>query len=221
MRSRLNDLSCLLLATSIILTQIGRVKATVPAEGIDLLADTSLKGWTRVPVPPAAPLTPISPWKADPASGRLICEGEKSGHEWLRYDKEFGNFLFHVEWRFIKLEGDPKYNSGIYFRNSLDGAIWHQAQLGSASGGYIFGNTLVNGAPRRVNLSSQLMGKRVKPAGEWNTFDIRAEGRNLVVSVDGVVTSKYADCEVERGYVGLEAEGYRIEFRNMKLKELP
>jgi hypothetical protein len=28
------------------------------------------------------------------------------------------------------------------------------------------------------------------------------------------------DCEVPKGYLGLEAEGYRVEFRNLKLKEL-
>lgn len=210
----------LLIAVSFALTQIRRLDATAPAEWIDLLDDTSLKGWTRVPVPPTAQLTPVSPWRVDSASGRLICEADKSGHEWLRYDKEFDNFIYHVEWRFIKLEGEAKYNSGIYFRNSSDGVIWHQAQI-AASGGFIFGNTLVNGVPGRINLSPQVKEKRVSAAGEWNTFEVRAEGRNLVLSVNGAVTSEYAECEVARGYVGLEAEGYRIEFRSVKLRELP
>ncbi len=188
---------------------------------IDLLADSSLKHWTRVPVPPTAALTTLSPWRVDTTSRTLICEGDKAGHEWLRYDKEFGDFVFQVEWRFTKLEGNRKYNSGIYVRNNADGTIWHQAQIGSASGGYLFGDTLVQGVTQRINLSPQVMERRVKEAGEWNLFEIRAEGPNLVLHVNGATTSEFSACEVAKGYVGLEAEGYRIEFRSVKLKELP
>ena len=33
--------------------------------------------------------------------------------------------------------------------------------------------------------------------------------------------SEFSGCEMAAGYVALEAEGYAIEFRNLKLKELP
>ncbi len=188
---------------------------------INLLDDPSLKNWTRSPIPPTAALAPESPWKVEAATGTLVCEGDKSGHEWLRYNREFGNFIYQVDFRFTKLEGDRRYNSGIYVRNSSDATIWHQAQIGSASGGFLFGDTLVNGVKQRVNLSPQLKEKRVKEAGEWNTVEIRAEGRTITLSTNGAVTSEFGDCEVPRGYVGLEAEGYRIEFRNIKLRELP
>jgi len=35
------------------------------------------------------------------------------------------------------------------------------------------------------------------------------------------VTAVVDNLEVMRGYIGLEAEGYLIQFRNLKLKELP
>ena len=187
---------------------------------INLLSDPSLQGWTRVPVPPTAALGAVSQWKVDPASGNLICDGDKTGHEMLRYDREFADFILHVEYRFTPREGDAKYNSGIYVRNNADGSIWHQAQAGSASGGYLFGNTLVKGLAQRINLRDQLKENRVKPAGEWNTFEVRAEGPRIFLWVNGAVSSEFGQCEVPRGYVALEAEGYRIEFRNVKLKEL-
>ena len=105
----------------------------------------------------------------------LLCEGDKSGHEMLRHNTELGDHVLHVEWRFVKLEGEPAYNSGIYVRTSADGAIWHQAQTGP-TGGFLFGNTLVNGAPQRVNLRDAMTENRVKPAGEWNTYEITAKG---------------------------------------------
>jgi len=42
----------------------------------------------------------------------------------------------------------------------------------------------------------------------------------LTLWVNGDVTTVWESLEVLKGYVGLEAEGYRIEFRNLRLKEL-
>ncbi|HYK88081.1 MAG TPA: DUF1080 domain-containing protein [Acidobacteriota bacterium] len=219
MRSHLRVIPCLLFVIAACgFSQIKDGNDT--GKWINLVADSALREWSRVPVPPTAPLAAVSPWRADPTSGTLICDGDKAGHEWFRYNREFSNFVFHVEWRFNKLEGDRKYNSGIYVRNSSDGTIWHQAQLGSSSGGYIFGDTLVGGVRQRVNLSRQVKEQRVKEAGDWNVFEIQAEGRNLALWVNGAITSEFRECEVSRGYVGLEAEGYSIEFRNIRLKEL-
>jgi 3-keto-disaccharide hydrolase len=192
-----------------------------PSGWTDLLADRSLKGWTRLPVPATVKLVETSPWVFDSAAGTLVCNGDKSGHEWLRFDREAANFIFHVEWRFTKLDGEPRYNSGLYIRNDSDGTIWHQAQIGSSSGGYLFGNSPANGTPQRFNLREQMKDQRVRPAGEWNSCEIRAEGKRLTLWVNGAVTSEFTTCEVPQGFIGLEAEGYRIEFRNLKLKELP
>ena len=38
--------------------------------------------------------------------------------------------------------------------------------------------------------------------------------------VNGAEVNRWRDCEVPTGYVGLEAEGYRIEFRSVKIKPL-
>jgi len=194
---------------------------TDPGGWVDLLSNKTLSDWTRIAIPPGAPLKDLSPWTLDPSTGNMVCDGDKAGHEMLRYNREFINFVLHVEFRFTKLEVDAKYNSGVFVRNSADGSVWHQAQVGSASGGYLFGNTLVNGAPQRVNLRDQVKENRVKAAGEWNTFEVRAEGSKISLWVNGAVTSEFVQCEVLRGYVALEAEGYKIEFRNVKLKQLP
>lgn len=186
----------------------------------DIFPDAGLKGWTRSAIPPKDPLKDYAGWKPDAGTRVLLCEGDKLGHEWLRYDREFEDFILHVEWRFRKLEGSPRYNSGIFVRNSADGVIWHQAQTGNAGGGFIFGNTLVKGQPQRINLSKQIREQRVKPAGEWNAYEIRCEGRVITLWVNGAVTSEFPECEVPRGYIGLEAEGYPIEFRNIRIKPL-
>jgi hypothetical protein len=197
-----------------------------PNGWIDLLADTSLKDWTRVALTPAGKLpagdlSQPSPWKLDPSGPMLVCEGDKVGHEMFRYGTEAGDVVFHVEWRFTKLEGEPAYNSGVFVRTSADGKTWFQAQTG-LSGGYLFGAVVGDSGPaQRVNLRAAMSENRVKPAGEWNTYEVRAEGRTMTLWVNGAVVNEWADCPVAKGYVGLEAEGYRVEFRNLKLKRLP
>ena len=57
------------------------------------------------------------------------------------------------------------------------------------------------------------------PAGEWNTYEVVARGRTLSLWVNGAFTSEIA-VDVPRGHFGLEAEGWRIEFRNLKMKPL-
>ncbi len=195
--------------------------ASDPNGWTDLLAKAGpkLEGWSRGPLPASGKLNPVSQWSLDPATGVLVCQGDR-GHEWLRFDKELGDFIYHVEWRFTPVEGKSGYNAGVYVRNSADARIYHQAQTGGGSGGYLFGTTEVAGKPTRFDLSKQLAGSRVHKAGEWNTFVLTCKGRDVTLSVNGHVTNTWHDCEVKRGYVGLEAEGWRIEFRNVKIKPL-
>lgn len=212
---RPNRLASLFIAVAALLVAGG----PAPDEWTNLLAQAgpALKGWSRGPIPPTGKLSEKSQWSLDPATGYLVCEGN-GGHEWLRWDQELADFVYHVEWRFTPVPGKKGYNSGIYARNSADARVWHQAQTGDGSGGFLFGETLVGGELKRINLSKEVKGKPVKPAGEWNTFEIRCRGRDMVLSVNGEETCAWHDCDVPRGYVGLEAEGWRIEFRNVKLK---
>jgi hypothetical protein len=179
-----------------------------------------LKGWSRVPVPPGAPLGKQQ-WHVEESSKVLVCEGD-GGHDMLLCEREFGDAVFHVEFRYTKVEGKAGYNSGAYVRNSKDGAMWHQAQLGDSSGGYLFGETRGADGNKKFFTTDKDVGDRgrVKSAGEWNTLEITARGKALTLWVNGAVTCEIKDCGNPKGLVGVEGEGYRIEFRNLKVKEL-
>jgi hypothetical protein len=193
--------------------------AGTASEGQDIVPNEALQGWTRIPIPPAAGLQPKLQWHVDAAGRSLICAGD-GGHEWLRFDREVGDFEFQLDWRFTPLgEGERRYNSGIGVRLSRAGEIWHQAQTGLA-GGYLFGETLTDGLFRRFNLSKEMKENRVKPAGEWNHYEVRAQGDRITLAVNGAIVNELAGVGLRRGYVGLEAEGYEITFRNLRLKTL-
>ncbi len=190
-----------------------------PQGWVDILPPSDLKGWYRVPVPPTGQLG-REQWHVDAEKKLLICDGD-GGHDMLLFDREIGDAIFHLEFRYTKIEGKAGYNSGAYVRNSKDGAIWHQAQFGDANAGFLFGQTPgADGQKKSFNLSKQVTDMRVKPAGEWNTLEITAQGKVLTLWVNGAVTCKFENCGAATGYLGVEGEGYRIEFRNLKLKTL-
>jgi hypothetical protein len=192
-----------------------------PKGWVDMLATAGpdLEGWVREPLPAGKDLSPESQWSLDRKTGYLVCEGNK-GHEWLRLDQVLTDYIAHVEWRFTPVPGKKGYNSGVFVRSSSDAKMWHQAQCGDASGGFLFGETLVNYDLKSFNLQKDMKEQRVKPAGEWNTYEITCKGRQLSLWVNGVQTISWRGCGVPRGYFGLEAEGWRIEFRNVKVKIL-
>ena len=211
----------LLFLIGIAVVRQGEIQAAPEGSGwINIMPDSSFHDWTRIAIPPNRPLAPQSQWSVDAAGHTVVCAGD-GGHEFLRYGRKLGNFLFHVEWRLTKHEEGKGYNSGVFVRNNQDGSIWYQAQVGDSSGGYWFGyDDPAEKGPVGFNLKSQMTTNPVKPAGEWNTFDIRSQGAKLILKVNGIKTSEFDKCKNLEGYLGLEAEGSRIEFRDMRIKLL-
>lgn len=194
---------------------------TDPKGWEDLLPGKDLKGWKRVPIPPGSELNKKNPWSVDAETKTLVCDGV-GVHEMLLYDKELADFIFHVEWRFKKLDDDKaKYNSGVYARNSADGKIWHQAQVGNRNVGFLFGDTLPlkDGKPQRVRIDDKAA-QRGKGPGEWNVYEITCKGGTMTLWINGAVTTTWKDCMVPKGHLGMEAEGFHIEFRNLKYRML-
>ncbi len=57
--------------------------------------------------------------------------------------------------------------------------------------------------------------------GEWQTFEVRAEGAKLTVALDGRQVLDYTDPKpIGRGRIGLQLNSGPVEFRNVKLKPL-
>lgn len=197
----------------------GGIARSQSTEPIDLLPPENLSGWTRVPIPPIDGLKPTLQWRVDTTEHTLICKGD-GGHEWLRSNRELGDFVLDVDWRFTPRAADEKgYNSGIGVRLSRYGEIWYQAQTGLA-GSYLFGSNFLDGAIRSFNLRRDMKENRVKPAGEWNHIQVQAQGDRITLNVNGEVVNEMTGVGLRRGYIGFEAEGYEITFRNIKLKVL-
>jgi hypothetical protein len=187
---------------------------------LDLMPGPDLRGWKRVPIAPDTKLNAKNAWKLDRSGKLLVCDGV-GVKEMLLYNKEFADGTFHVEWRFRKVTDKTDYNSGVYVRTSADGKIWHQAQVAHVDKaphlGDLFGETLVNGKPQRFVVEGRGLGL-AHPPGGWNTYDVTCQGPLLTVSVNGKPATRWDGCKVSRGHVGLQAEYFFIEFKNLKFK---
>ncbi len=60
-----------------------------------------------------------------------------------------------------------------------------------------------------------------KGVGEWNHYYVRAINGEVRLWVNGEEVSGGANCDPKSGHICLESEGSPVEFRNLRLRELP
>ena len=58
------------------------------------------------------------------------------------------------------------------------------------------------------------------PAGEWNSYDITCLGNTVELRVNGLLQNTATDCSLTKGGIGLQAEGSKIQYRNLWIKHL-
>ncbi|HUY36687.1 MAG TPA: family 16 glycoside hydrolase [Pirellulales bacterium] len=159
----------------------------------------------------------IDGWQAQ--DGKLVCLNKDGNY--LRTEREFGNFVLSFEYRMA--QGG---NSGIGIRT---------ARAGWPSGDGMELQLLdePSTAPLTRHSTMAIYGNlvpltRADRSREWNRVAIRAEERVISAWVNGTL-AQFADTtrlpELHRrhlkGWIGLQDHGARIEFRDLKVWELP
>jgi hypothetical protein len=132
------------------------------------------------------------------------------GMGWLRTEKQYKDFVFEAEWRALV----PQYDSGFFVRAGLNGKPWPdgvwQVNLQSAALG-----GLVKGTKTVVPAETPPM-----PVNKWVKFRIEARGRKLSLDVDGERAWEFENFDVEKGYIGIQAEDKAFEFRNIRIQKV-
>jgi len=59
-----------------------------------------------------------------------------------------------------------------------------------------------------------------KKAGEWNNYEITADGDRITLIVNGKMVNEATGCDVHAGKIGLQSEGGVIHFRTVTLTPL-
>lgn len=191
------------------------------AEGfVPLFNGKDLEGWKKYDAKKDV-------WTVE--DGLIVCNGAGGG--WLGTERDYDNFVLRVEFRLT-----PGGNSGIYLRAPQTGWI---SRLGMEI------QLLDDNDPKYARLDFyQYTGsiyhvvppkrRASKPAGQWNAMEIRAEGRQLTIMLNG---EKIVDADLDRclkdpatakehtglsrttGRIGFQSHNDRVEFRNVRIKE--
>jgi hypothetical protein len=177
--------------------------------------------------------------------GVIYCTGTPVGV--IRTHGKAANFEMVLEWRHMKSGG----NSGVFvwvpeesLKDLAPGALPHGIEVQILDHGYKEQYEkdgkkadwfTTNGDVFPVGSSDMQPfppvapdGKRSFPTkelskgvGEWNHYYIRAINGEVRLWVNGEEVSGGTDCAPATGYLCLESEGSPIEFKNLRIRELP
>jgi hypothetical protein len=163
-------------------------------------------------------------------NGLLICPEDGGGN--LLTEKEFSNFILRFDFKLT-----PGGNNGVGIRAPLAGDIAysgmeiqildhdHAKYAGWLKPVQRHGSVYDVIPPSKDNL---------KPAGEWNQEEIRAEGKRITVTLNGEkileadlstvtdpkVLAKHPGLLRTAGRIGFLGHNSRVEFRNIRIKPL-
>jgi len=159
--------------------------------------------------------------------GVIETPGVPTGY--LRTKKEFENYRLHVEWRYP----EKPTNSGIFIHTSGPDKIWpihYQCQLKNLfAGDFIVQDIGMSATVRDTLYVSTAKVKPIAPkmkpssekkAGEWNTTDIVCKGKTVEIKVNDVLQNYATNCSNSKGGIGLQAEGSKIQFRNIWIEKI-
>ena len=164
--------------------------------------------------------------------GVIHCTGEPTGA--LRTPRQYENFILELEWRHPRSAG----NAGVFIWASPDAApnvpFLRAIEVQVLDNGYgqskdhtTHGDVFpIHGATmkpfgRHNGMRSFPSEERSKPSPEWNHYRIVCNAGVIRLHVNGKEVSGGEDCNWRKGYIGLESEGSPVEFRNLRIKELP
>lgn len=169
----------------------------------------------------------------------LICKGLPIGV--MRSEKQYENFILKVEWRHMEAGG----NSGVFVwsdaspdpKSRLPGGVEVQmleldwVNLNMRDGkkppiayvhGELFGVGGVEAIPDNPRgTRSKSIENRAKGKGIWNSYTVICVDGTIKLSVNGKFVNGIRNSTIKKGYLCLESEGAEIQFRNLKLIELP
>ena len=206
--------------------QAASSEQTAPAssETLKLFDGISLDGWNYYLVDPNVKMDAV--WSV--RDGMIVCKGRPMGY--LATKKDYTNFRLLVEWRYAP--GVEPTNSGVLMRingkpKGLPRCVEAQLKHGSVGDFWAFDGFKISGDPQKTTKkTSDQWGKLTgiaktadneNPPGEWNIYEIVADGGTVTLIVNGKQVNQAADCEITPGKIGLQSEGGEIHFRKVEL----
>ena len=218
---------------SLALTALALPLFAADADGfVAMFNGRDLTGWTNINCAPET-------WTVK--GGVIHCTGKPVGA--LRTTRHYENFIMEVEWRHLSpggnsgvfMWGSPISAPGVPFLRGIEVQVLdhgyatnYEKQNGKKSDWFtthgdvfpIHGATMKPFGPHKGSRSFPSE-DRSKPSPEWNHYRVVCTNGSLRLHVNGKEVSGGDECNYRKGYLALESEGAPVEFRNIRIKELP
>lgn len=188
---------------------------------LPLFNGKDLSGWANVNCAP-------STWRAE--DGMIRCSGVPTGL--LRTAKQYENFILEMEFRHLRSGG----NAGLFvwsdafpvkgqpFTRSVEVQVM-DGQEGDwyTSDGDIFPihGAVMKPENGRGGTRAFPTEKRMKLSPDWNHYRVTCNNGEVSLAVNGKMVTRGKECSPRAGYICLESEGSPVDFRNIRIKELP
>jgi hypothetical protein len=163
-------------------------------------------------------------------NGTILCPKEGGGN--LYTGKQYSNFVFRFEFKM-----EPGGNNGVGIRAPLTGDA---AYMGMEIQILDHDHEIYKGKLKPTQRHGSVYdvfpatADALNPAGQWNSEEIRVDGSRVTVTLNGKVISdadlstvtdpavlkKHPGLLRKTGYLGFLGHGTRVEFRNLRVKEL-
>ncbi|MGH9722164.1 MAG: 3-keto-disaccharide hydrolase [Bryobacteraceae bacterium] len=206
----------------LIATAVSATAGAVEPGFVSLFDGKSLAGWQFVAKHGSGYL---------PQNGLLVCPADGGGN--LFTEKEFADFVFRFEFRL-----SPGGNNGVGIRAPLTGDVAYTGmEIQILDDGHERYQGRLKPTQYHGSIYDVIPAKQgfKKPAGEWNEEEITAKGRRITIKLNGativdadldsvtdpVVLKKHPGLARTKGHIGFLGHGTLVEFRNIRIKELP
>ncbi len=196
---------------------------------VPMFQPNSLAGWVNANCAPET-------WSIK--DGVVSCTGKPTGA--MRTEKQYENFIMEAEWRHLSsggnsgifIWGTPISSPGVPFLRGIEVQVLDHGYMKHAdpakprwftTHGDVFPIHGATMEPHGDHSGSRSFPseERSKPSPEWNHYRIEANAGRLTLAVNGKVVSGGSNCNYRKGYLALESEGAPVEYRNVRIKELP
>ena len=198
-------------------------RAVAAPEVLEITPDASLSGWVVEGTEEFTKDGKKQPTWSVGDDGVLTCWG--NGFGFLRYDREVCDFVLKLEYRMTK-----NCNSGIGIRT-----VKYKDTANSRPSLAAYEIQILDDAGKKPDEHSSMSLYRylaatanaVKPAGEWNQFEIDCRGPRIRIVLNGQTVQdvdQSASNSIKDkplcGYVSVQNHGKTIDFRKLRIKEL-
>jgi hypothetical protein len=146
---------------------------------------------------------------------------------WLRSARQYGDVVVRLEFRFVTPDAD----SGLFVRAASSGQFgrgWpgsaYQVQMRNPATESRFppvGGLFRHGVPPGpTTFDPAVVGKAVRPTGEWQVLEVDVRGDRLTAALNGTEVLRAEGLVNPSGFIGLQGETGAMEVRSIGVREI-